>query len=98
MELLSPLHDRIIVKRIDTGEEETKGGLVIPEQARELGDCAEVVSVGPGKYSDNGDRETMDITVGDKVIINRYAGTDLKYNGDPMLILREPDILATVHD
>jgi len=98
MEFLSPLHDRIIVKRIDTGERETKGGLVIPDQAQELGDCAEVVSVGPGKYTDNGDRESMELSVGDKVIINRYAGTDFKYNGEPVLILKEPDVLATVHD
>jgi chaperonin GroES len=92
---MRPLGDRIIVQRIDTGEKETKGGLLIPDQAQELGDCAQVVSVGPGKW-DDGERVAVSLAAGDKIVINRYAGTEIKYDGDDMLILREDDVLATI--
>ena len=90
---LRMLDDRILVRRVDRGEAITKGGIHVPEPARELGDCAEVISVGPGK---NGD--PVDLTPGQTIIINRYAGTEVKIDGEMCLILREPDVLATVND
>ena len=95
MSSLGMLDDRILVRRIDRGEAVTKGGIHVPEQARELGDCAEIISVGKGKRNGDG-RDPMELTPGQTIIINRYAGTEVKVDGEDCLILRDPDVLATV--
>ena len=96
----APLDDRIFVERIDRGEKETAGGLIIPDASQELGDCAEVVEIGPGKrQKDNpSQRDPIELTVGDTVIISRYAGTEFSVNGRSLLVIRADDVLATVDE
>ncbi|NLI40459.1 MAG: co-chaperone GroES [Caldisericales bacterium] len=92
---LRPLGDRVIVKPLD--EEETKkGGLYIPDTAKEKPVKGEVVAVGPGKILDNGVRVPMDIKVGQKIIYAKYGGTDVKIEGENLVILSERDLLAVV--
>ena len=92
---LRPLGDRVIVKPLD--EEETKkGGLYIPDTAKEKPVRGEVIAVGSGKILDNGVRVPMDIKVGQKVIYAKYGGTDIKIEGDNLVILYERDLLAVV--
>jgi len=92
---LRPLHDRILVKRLDE-EQVTKGGIIIPDSAKERPIKGEVVAAGPGKTADDGKLIAMNVKVGDKVIFNKYAGTEVKIDGDEMLIMREDDILAVI--
>ncbi len=92
---LRPLGDRVIIKPLD--EEETKkGGLYIPDTAKEKPVRGEVIAVGPGKILDNGVRVPMDIKVGQKVIYAKYGGTDIKIESDNLVILSERDLLAVV--
>ncbi len=90
-----PLNDRILVKRLEE-EEMTKGGIIIPDSAKEKPAEGEVVAVGKGKVNDKGDRITLDIKVGDRVLFSKYGGTDVKLDGVDHLIMREDDILAVV--
>ncbi len=90
---LKPLADRVVVKPI-TKEEVTKGGIVLPDTAREKPQEGEVVAVGPGKLTEDGTRTEMEIKKGDKVIYAKYAGTEWKQGDEEYLILRESDILA----
>ena len=90
-----PLHDRVVVKRIDA-EEKTKGGIIIPDSAKEKPQEGEVQAVGPGRVDDNGNRIPLDVAVGDKVIYSKYGGTEVKYSGEDYLILSARDILAIV--
>ena len=92
---LRPLADRVIVRPI-VKEEVTKGGIVLPDTAKEKPQEGEVVAVGPGKLGDDGKRIEMEIKKGDKVIYAKYAGTEWKQNDEEFLILREGDILAKV--
>jgi chaperonin GroES len=92
---LKPLADRVIVKPI-VKEEVTKGGIVLPDTAKEKPQEGEVVAVGPGKMGDDGKRVEMEIKKGDKVIYAKYAGTEWKDKGQEYLILREADILAKI--
>jgi len=92
---LKPLADRVIVKPIVT-EEVTKGGIVLPDTAKEKPQEGEIVAVGPGKLGDDGKRVEMEVKKGDRVIYAKYAGTEWKFKGDEYLILREADILAKV--
>jgi chaperonin GroES len=92
---LKPLNDRVIVKR-RTGEEKTKGGIIIPDTAKEKPIEAEVVAVGSGKLLDNGKREPVDVKVGDVVMFGKYSGNEVKVDGDEFLILRGEDILAVI--
>lgn len=92
---LNPLADRVIVKPI-VKEEVTKGGIVLPDTAKEKPQEGEIVAVGPGKLGDDGKRVEMEIKKGDKVIYSKYAGTEWKQNGQEYLILRESDILAKI--
>ncbi len=89
---IKPLADRVIVKAIPA-EEKTKSGIIMPDTAKEKPQEAEVVAVGPGKY-ENGSRIALDVKVGDKVIFSKYAGTEVKYDGEEYLLLKESDILA----
>jgi len=90
-----PLHDRVIVKRIEE-EETTKGGIIIPDTAKEKPVEGKVTAVGNGKILDNGETQPMDVKVGDRVLFGKYAGTDIKIEGEEHLILREDDIIAVV--
>jgi len=90
---LKPLADRVIIKPI-VKEEVTKGGIVLPDTAKEKPQEGEVMAVGPGKLADDGKRIAMEIKKGDKVIFAKYAGTEWKDDGEEYLILREMDILA----
>ena len=90
-----PLNDRILVKRLEE-EEMTKGGIIIPDSAKEKPAEGEVIAVGKGKINDNGDRIKLDIKVGNRVLFSKYGGTDVKLDGVDHLIMREDDILAVV--
>jgi chaperonin GroES len=93
MEKLQPLGDRVVIKAIEH-EEVTKGGIVLPDTAKEKPQEGEVIAVGPGKIADDGKRIAMEVKKGDKVIYARYAGTEIKVDGIEYIILREADILA----
>lgn len=90
---LEPLGDRVIIKPIPR-EEMTKGGIYIPDTAKEKPQDGEVVAVGPGKVGDDGKRQPMEVKKGDRVVYAKYAGTELKEDDDEYIILRESDILA----
>jgi chaperonin GroES len=93
MAKLQPLGDRVVIKTIER-EEVTKTGIVLPDTAKEKPQEGEVISVGPGKLSDDGKRVAMDVKKGDIVIYARYAGTEIKLDDEELIILREADILA----
>lgn len=90
-----PLHDRVLVRRIEA-EAKTAGGIIIPDSAKEKPQEGEVVAVGTGKVLDNGQRASMDVKAGDKIIFSKYAGTEVKIDGKEYLIVSERDILAIV--
>ena len=90
-----PLNDRILVKRLEE-EEMTKGGIIIPDSAKEKPAEGEVIAVGKGKVNDKGDRIKLDVKVGERVLFSKYGGTDVKLDGVDHLIMREDDILAVV--
>jgi chaperonin GroES len=92
---LKPLADRLVVKPLEE-EEVTPSGIVLPETAKEKPQKGEVLAVGPGARNDEGERVAMDISVGDKVLFAKYGGTEIKVDGDKLLILRESDILAII--
>jgi chaperonin GroES len=90
---LQPLADRVLVKPIEK-EEKTKSGIYLPDTAKEKPQEGEVLAVGPGKIADDGKRIPLDIKVGDVVLYAKYGGTEIKVDGDDLMILRESDILA----
>lgn len=92
---LRPLHDRVIVKRLDQ-ETKTASGLVIPDNAAEKPDQGEVLAVGPGKRNDKGDISPLAVKVGDRVLFGKYAGQSVKVDGDELMVMREEDIMAVV--
>ncbi|HEY70058.1 MAG TPA: co-chaperone GroES [Anaerolineae bacterium] len=92
---VKPLGDRLLVKPLEE-EEVTAGGIVLPETAKEKPQKGEVLAVGPGSRDDSGNRVPMDVSEGDKVLFAKYGGTEIKINGDKLLILRESDILALI--
>ncbi|MFW5730264.1 MAG: co-chaperone GroES [Desulfonatronovibrionaceae bacterium] len=92
---LKPLHDRVLVKRLEE-EEVTKGGIIIPDTAKEKPIKGEVVAAGPGKTSDDGKTIPMTVKEGDNVLFNKYAGTEVKIDGVEHLVMREDDILAVI--
>ncbi|MFT0533759.1 co-chaperone GroES [Castellaniella hirudinis] len=92
---LRPLHDRVIVKRLDN-ERTTASGIVIPESAAEKPDQGEVLAVGPGKKTEDGKIVAVDVKVGDKVLFGKYAGQSVKVDGEEVLVIREEEILAVV--
>mgnify|MGYP000715795363 FL=1 len=94
---LKPLNDRVVVKRLEE-EETTQGGIIIPETAKEKPMQGEVKAVGAGKLADDGKRMEMSVNKGDKVMFNKYAGTEIKIDGEEHLVMREDDILAIVED
>ena len=92
---IRPLQDRVLIKRIDE-QEQVRGGIIIPDTAKEKPQEAEVVAVGPGKVNDDGKRVAPDIKVGDKVLVGKYSGSDIKIDGEDYVIVREDEILAVV--
>jgi chaperonin GroES len=92
---IRPLHDRVVVRRIDA-EEQVRGGIIIPDTAKEKPQEAEVVAVGPGKIQEDGSRAAMDVKVGDTVLIGKYSGSEIKVGDDDFVIVREDEILAVV--
>jgi chaperonin GroES len=93
---LRPLGDRVVVKAEEDLEQRTPSGLVIPDTAKEKPQIGEVLAVGPGALDDDGDRMPMDVSVGDKVLYSKYAGTEVKLDGVEYLVLSARDLLAIV--
>ena len=93
--MIKPLNDRVVVKVLEE-EERTSGGIVLPDTAKEKPQKGEVIAVGPGAVRDDGGRTPPEIKVGDKVLFAKYAGTEVKVEGEEVLILRETDVLAVV--
>jgi chaperonin GroES len=92
---IKPLHDRVIVKRIEE-EEKTKGGIIIPDSAKEKPAEGKIIAVGDGKVLEDGSKQPLDVKEGDRVLFGKYAGTEVKINGEEHLIMREDDIIAIV--
>jgi chaperonin GroES len=92
---IRPLHDRVIVKRLEE-EEKTKGGIIIPDSAKEKPLEGKVIAVGKGKILENGEVRPLDVKDGDRILFGKYAGTEVKIDGDEHLILREEDILGII--
>jgi len=92
---LRPLHDRVIVKRMEE-ERMSAGGIVIPDSAAEKPVRGEVLAVGNGKILESGDKRALDINVGDMVLFGKYSGTEVKVEGDELLVMREEDIMAVI--
>jgi len=92
---LKPLGDRVLVKRLEQ-EEVTKGGIIIPDSAKEKPMKGEVIAVGPGKIGDDGKHLKMHVDKGDLVLFNKYAGTEIKVDDEDFLVMREDDILAVI--
>jgi chaperonin GroES len=93
--LLKPLGDRVIIELVES-EEKTASGIVLPDTAKEKPQEGKVVAVGTGRVLENGERVTLEVAQGDRIIFSKYAGTEVKYEGTEYLILRESDILAII--
>jgi chaperonin GroES len=93
---VKPLGDRVFIKMSDS-DEKTAGGILLPDTAQEKPQVGEVVQIGPGKRSDDGTRQAPEVSVGDKVLYSKYAGTDIKLGGNEFVLLSEKDILAIVN-
>ena len=92
---IRPLHDRVIVKRLEE-EKTSPGGIVIPDSAAEKPVRGEIVAAGNGKVLDNGSVRPLDVKVGDKILFGKYSGTEVKVDGDDLLVMREEDIMAII--
>ena len=92
---IRPLHDRVIVKRMEE-ERKSAGGIVIPDTAGEKPDTGEVVAVGTGKILEDGKVRPLDVKVGDKILFGKYSGTEVKVDGDDLVVMREEDVMAII--
>jgi chaperonin GroES len=92
---IRPLQDRVILRRIEEGEQ-VRGGIIIPDTAREKPQEGEVVAVGEGKYREDGTRQTLDVRVGDRVLFGKYSGSEVKIDNEELLIMREDEILGII--
>jgi len=90
-----PLHDRILVRRVES-EEKTKGGIIIPDTAKEKPQEGEVIAVGDGARNDNGEKQPLDVKAGDRVLFGKWSGTEVKIDDEDLLIMRESDVLGVV--
>ena len=90
-----PLHDRIVVKRLE-GEEKTKGGIIIPDTAKEKPQEGKIVAVGPGARDESGKLVPLDVKAGDRILFGKWSGTEVKVDGDDLLIMKESDVLGIV--
>ena len=92
---IRPLHDRVVVKRLEQ-KEQVRGGIIIPDTAKEKPQEAEVIAVGPGKINDDGKRSPMDVKAGDRILVGKYSGSEIKLDDVEYVILREDEILAVL--
>ena len=92
---IQPLHDRVIVKRIDEGEQ-VRGGIIIPDSAKEKPQEGEVIAAGLGKYKEDGSRQALDVRPGDRVLFGKYGGSEIKIDGEDLLMMREDEILGVI--
>jgi len=92
-----PLHDRVLVRRIES-DEKTKGGLIIPDSAKEKPSEGEIVAVGAGAKDEDGDRIKMDVKAGDRILFGKWSGTEITLDGEELLIMKESDILGIITD
>ena len=92
-----PLHDRVVIKRIDA-DEKTKGGIIIPDTAKEKPSQGEVLAVGPGARDESGKLVALDVKVGDRVLFGKWSGTEVKLDGEDLLIMKESDIMGVIED
>ncbi len=92
---IQPLHDRVIVKRIDEGEQ-IRGGIIIPDTAKEKPQEGEVIAAGLGKYKEDGTRQALDVKAGDRVLFGKYSSSEIKVDGEELLIMREDEILGII--
>ena len=92
---IKPLHDRVIVKRIEEGEQ-IRGGIIIPDSAKEKPQEGEVIAAGEGKYREDGTRQALDVKKGDRVLFGKYSSSEIKLNGEELLIMREDEILGII--
>jgi chaperonin GroES len=90
-----PLHDRVVVKRVDS-EEKSKGGIIIPDTAKEKPQEGEVIAVGPGARDDDGELIALDVKVGDRILFGKWSGTEVKIDGQDLLIMKESDIMGVI--
>lgn len=93
---IRPLHDRVLVKRIEPGDKTSAGGIIIPDTAKEKPQEGEVMAVGSGKMLENGKVQPMNVNVGDRILFGKYSGTDVKIDDEEYLIMREDDILGVL--
>ena len=94
---IRPLHDRIVVQRIDEGEQKV-GGIIVPDSAKEKPQQGKVIAAGLGKSKDDGKRVPLDVKPGDRILFGKYSGQEIKLDGDEYLIMREDDVLAVVEE
>ena len=92
---ITPLHDRVIVRRIEEGEQ-VRGGIIIPDSAKEKPQEGEVVAAGEGKYKEDGTRQPLDVKTGDRVLFGKYSGSEINIDGEELLIMREDEILGII--
>lgn len=92
---ITPLHDRVIVKRIDEGEQ-IRSGIIIPDTAKEKPQEGEVIAAGEGKYKEDGTRQPLDVKKGDRVLFGKYTGGEIKIDGEDLLIMREDEVLGII--
>ena len=93
---IRPLHDRLIVKRIDEGEQKSAGGIIIPDTAKEKPQEGKVLAVGNGKTNDDGKTFPLDVKAGDRILFGKYSGSEIKVEGEECLILREDEVLGVI--
>ena len=93
---ITPLHDRVIIKRIEDSVNQTAGGLFIPDTAKEKPQEGEVIAAGQGKYKEDGTRQALDVKAGDRVLFGKYSGSEIKLDGDEFIIMREDEILGII--
>ncbi|MGI8555769.1 MAG: co-chaperone GroES [Pyrinomonadaceae bacterium] len=93
---IKPLQDRVIVRRIDDASNQTAGGLYIPDSAKEKPQEGEVIAAGDGKYKENGERQALDVKKGDRILFGKYSGSEIKIDGEELLIMREDEILGII--
>ena len=93
---ITPLHDRVIIKRIEDNVNQTAGGLFIPDTAKEIPQEGEVIAAGAGTYKEDGTRQALDVKAGDRVLFGKYSGSEIKLDGDEFIIMREDEILGII--
>ena len=92
---IKPLHDRVIIRRIEEGEQ-VRGGIIIPDTAKEKPQEGEVIAVGEGKYKEDGTRQSLDVKVGDRVLFGKYSGSEIKIDNEELMMMREDEILGII--